>query len=1278
MSTPIPAEAVALEPYLPRLLLRWLADEPAAKHRQVEGTAVFVDISGFTRLAERLARQGKVGAEELTDAIGTSFSRLLSVVHGDEGGLIKFGGDALLLLFAGGDHPKAATRAAFAMRAELRQMGSIETAGGRVSLSMSVGVHSDTFHLFLVGASHRELILTGPAATRTVAMEATADAGQIVVSRRTARDLPREVLGKPKGRGILLARQPHTLEVDHLQPEPDVDPQALLACIPTALRDHVLGSVHETEHRQATVTFIHFGGTDEVIRESGPSGAIAALEELVSNVQRAADQYGITFLATDIAKDGGKIILTAGVPRASGSDEERMLLALRQILDTNGTLPLRVGVNAGHVFAGDIGPPSRQTYTVMGDVVNLAARLMAAAPPGGLLATERVLEHSRTRFEVTALEPFHVKGKAQAIQAYAVGAPSAKAGPPPSSSSGPLIGRKHEVDVLLAALAAARQGRGRVVEIVGEPGIGKSRLVQELRDQAAEVLALSVTCDPYSASTPYGPFRVTLGALLGIADDEEDERNAERLRSVVERLAPHLVPWLPLLAMPLGVAVPATPETEQLDQRFLRRRLEEVTGELLAVLLPGPTLLCVEDAHWLDEASAGLLRHLTTGATARPWLICVTRRDIGPSCADPADDHVTVLHPPPLTPEDAAALVDAATEHVPLSPHRIAALAERSGGNPLFLRELVAASSEAESGDALPDSIEAVITARIDALPPEDRSLLRRASVLGPTFDQDLLEAVVPEGAPSPDDAVWGRLAQFLAPTKLGTFRFGHALIRDAAYGSLPYRLRRQLHARVGQTIERMAGQAVNERAELLSLHFFHAQQFEESWQYSVVAGERARALYANIEAAEFFERALASARRIEGLSPIDRARIEEAMGDVWRPAGEFQKADEAYRRARRLLSQNPLWASRLMLKQARLREHVGGSRQAMRWIRQAEQLIEGEVSGEARRQRAQLAVSHAGILRDRGRHAAAIEWCERAIEHAKVAGDRDALAHAYYLLDAMFVDLGQYERATHLPMALTIYEELDDLSSQAIVLNHMGISAYYQGRWNDALDFYDRARTAWVKAGDVANAMFGTVNLGEILSDQGRLGEAEPMFREALRVWQAAGDESGVFYVLSNLGRAAARAGRHADALELLRQARELSRKVGSQAEVMETDARIAECLLLGDEARAALELATRTVDRARGTDGVAAQAPMLLRVRGVALALLDRSDEAAEALEESLRTARARGAEFEVALTLQAIARTSSGPHGTADIEAEMASIVRRLGIVSLPESWPSVPAS
>ena len=521
-----------LTAHVPTVLLKHLEQAPDEKVRSLEATVVFADVSGFTRLSERLARAGKEGAEQLTDAINTCFTALLAEAYERGASLIKFGGDALLLWFDGDDHPARACTAAVAMRQTLRDLSSKRIGAIKVGLRISIGIHSGVYETFLVGGSHGEYVIAGPAASTAVTMESVASAGQILVSAATAELLAQNTLGAPLGPGVLLSRSPDSAS----QPRrtlPRAPLDVVAGCLSTELRAHLLAAPASPEHRTAIIAFVQFGSLDELIASDGAEAAAEKLDQLVRVAQEGADRYEVCFLGSDVAVDGGKLLFSAGAPRAVGDDEERMLLTLRHMIEAETDLPIRIGVNRGHVFAGEVGPFYRRTYTVMGDAVNLTARLSAKAPWRTIYATAGVLDRSQTRFERTDVEPFTVKGKSRPVEAWEVGHVLGAAPPSSAQVHTPLLGRDRELAALRHGVEDARSGRGTMIEITGETGSGKSRLLAEARKLGARMRPMQTLCEAYTQTVPYAAWREPLRQLLGLTRDHSDEIVVQRLREHV-------------------------------------------------------------------------------------------------------------------------------------------------------------------------------------------------------------------------------------------------------------------------------------------------------------------------------------------------------------------------------------------------------------------------------------------------------------------------------------------------------------------------------------------------------------------------------------------------------------------------------------------------------------------------------------------------------------------------------------------------------------------------
>ncbi len=1285
-----PVRQTVLDPYVPRMVVDWLRDHPGDTWREVEGSLAFVDISGFTTLTERLARNGKVGAEEMSDLLNSTFAELLDVAYLDGAGLVKWGGDAVLLLFQGDDHAARACRAAYRMRARMRTVGKLETSAGRVVLRMSVGVHSGTFHFFLVGdpTYHRELLISGPAASRCADLEALADAGEIMISEETARLLPARVVGRPKGHGRLLSGQPR-LDDLVIVPRPPSDGLDIGSTLPVAIRAHLQQASGEAEHRQIAVAFVQFSGTDALLAAHGPEVLAQALDEAVRNVQEATAHHGVTFFETDINRDGGKIMLTAGAPRSSDHDEERMLRAARRIMDRVGVLPLRIGINRGAVFAGDFGPPFRKTFSVKGDAINLAARVMGKATPGQVLATTAVIDRSRTVFDIELLPPFMVKGKSAAVSAASIGRVVGER--TEREEAAPLIGRETEMAALEQALATARTAHGVLVELVGEPGIGKSRLVSELRMRSGDgVRTVTATCDEYESSTAYFPIRGMLREVLGIARDADDAALAALLAATVRDATPDLLPWLPLLSAVLDIEAEPTPETENLDEAFRKDRLEDVTVTLLEALLTSPTVLVLDDAHLMDDASAELVRRLTVDLAAHPWLLLVTRRDQPSGYVPEVTDDLVSVRPAPLDAVQALGLVESALADSPLPPHQMAALVERSGGNPLFLRGLVLAAQTGASLDALPDSVEALITSQIDRLPPDERTVLRYASVLGVTFSETDLRAIL-VGQPLPTGrAALTRMGHFLRPAGHGRYRFEHALIRDAAYEGLPFRRRQDLHGRVGEHLENAADDP-DEWSELLSLHYFHAGCTEKAWHYSRVAGDRAREKSATVEAVQFYTRALAAGRSLKELGARERADVLELLGDAHTNLGALTDALAVLRQARRLRRDDPRAFARVCQKEALVHQYADRFSLALRTLSHGLSALDAadldaadmdavgpqpaaenaaERDGNRRGiavSRSHLEATYASCRLRQGRAADAISWATRAEADAEAAADKPALARAYDLLFGVYLTLGRTAPKPYGSLALALLEELDSVHLQAQILNQLGYFEIVQGHGTAASDYFERARAAFVRAGDSTSAAMVAYNVGDLLARQGRIEEAEAVFTAALPVFRASAMGEWTESTRRELGRLAVRRGRHDEGRATLDRARAALDKLGLALEVCETDVALVEARIAAGQWETALADADRARPRALTLD-LESAVRLLDKWRGVALRELGRVGEARAALERALAACEEEG-EIDVGgilVELAAVARLQDDPSAD-ELERRGQESLTRLGVVS-----------
>ncbi len=1246
--TPVSTGTDAFIAFVPRLAVE-LAADGVPSWTSLAGSMLSADISGFTALSERLAGKGKSGAEEITDLINTCFTALIDATYLYGGEVLKFGGDALLVLFRGHDHERRGADAGLSMQRALHA----SPAAVRASLTMTVGVADGPFDAFMVGSTYRELLVTGPNASEVIRLEAAAPKGETLVSPGIAAQLPAGMCEPHESGGVLVrgsTGDKPTGPARRAAVDADLSPYVPRQVAAQLEAFTSLGG----EHRLVTVGFVMVTGISAELERSGPAAVAAALGRVVDHVVEACGGFGVTVLHTDIAHDGIKFVLCAGAPVSPGDTSDAMLLAALQIAAIDAPFVVRQGVQTGRVFAGFLGSAHRRTYTLMGDPVNTAARMLGKAGDREVVAVATVVADTRSVFVSEQLEPFTVKGKSQPIIAHKVRHPTGRVRR--DSSGGRLVGRRRELEVLIRAIGEL----GDVIELVGTAGVGKTRLLDAAWDAAENLAVYQGSCTPYGAAVPYSVFRPLLRGGTRIAEQSTPEAAGDRLRDIVNRVVPELLPMLPLLAVPFGATVPPTAEADAIDPAFRRMRIHELIVQFLDATLAGPILLVVEDAHWIDDASGELANHLIRACAGRPWAAIITRRPEGSwRIAEAA--HVTSLELEPLDDPTIRKLA-VATSARALLDRDLDLISARAQGNPLFAVELARAMTDPTA--ELPDTIEQIIASRLDRLTPEARRLVRIASVLGNQFD----EAVVTSMAQA-DEADFDTASAISAaaedgtvsPRSSGKWAFNHALYRDTAYEGLPFSQRRHLH-RLAATIieERSTNPAA--AAPLLSLHFSEARAHEQAWRYSLMAGVAASAQAATAEAVVAYERALQAARHLTSITAVERVRVGELLGDLYYELGRFDDAARVFGQARRSNSV-PVTEVRLIRKIGSVAERQGRPDRAIRWYSRAAQAIPTGSSDRAwSSARADVRLAEAGIRARRDENDACLRLAREARLDAERAGDPGLEALALERIQLALAYLHQPDIEGAGPRALEAYRELDDHSGAARTLINLGIEAYFSSDWSTAGNHYLEALEIAERSGSVVLAATAAINSAEILSDQGHWARAIDLLESALRNYQAVGYSAGIAAATLFAGVAEMRDGRLDAASRRLIDASELLQRLGMVDMLDELDSRQLE---LDAHAGAATIAECDELAQRFGDDHPCA--PRILRIRAMLEQMQGRHESARSTLLSALELNTP--ASYERALCLTALDFVAPGSPDASEWRREAGVILRALGVEATP---------
>jgi class 3 adenylate cyclase/tetratricopeptide (TPR) repeat protein len=696
------------------------------------------------------------------------------------------------------------------------------------------------------------------------------------------------------------------------------------------------------DRRLVTVLFADISGFTSLSEKLDPEAVRDLIASCFDRLVPCIERYGGTidkFI-------GDEIMALFGAPLAHENDPERALRAALEMRDAlvafnrerEVSLGLHFGVNTGLVFAGNVGGGKRHDYSVMGNAVNVAARLKATAKSGEILSGPDTYRLTRDLFDFRPAETLDLKGKSEGTTAYGlIASRTAAFAPALDARAGlvsPLVGRDQEAASFGIALDRLRQGSGGIVVVTGEAGLGKSRLVAEMRGSAEgrDLRCLEGRTLSFGRIISYWPLLEILQQDAAIdADDKESERwtkLADRVTALFGTEAPEILPYLAtLLSLPIPDEL--VDKVRYLDGDAMGRQVYRATRLYFVRLArERPAVLVFEDLHWLDGSSAALLEHLLTLVREVPLLFCLVGRPeadgpmahLGKLVRGAYPEHLTEVQLQPLTPQEIATLATNLTK-LALIPTRLQEMiVEKAGGNPFYVEEVVRSLidqgglvedpaggrfrvTDKAARIVIPDTLHGVIMARIDRLDDDLKQVLRLASVAGRTFFYRVLAGVAEAGLEL--DRSLAALQGFELLREKARFPeleyiFKHALVHEATYESILLQRRRELHSRVARATKELFPDRVDEFSTLLAYHYSKAEDWQNAQEYLFRAGDQAGKIAADQEALHLYEEAVEAYSHAFGdtWDPLERAVLERKMGEALFRRGDHQRAREYLYRA--------------------------------------------------------------------------------------------------------------------------------------------------------------------------------------------------------------------------------------------------------------------------------------------------------------------------------------------------------------------------------------------
>ncbi len=1084
-------------------------------------------------MSDRLSVLGRKGAEELAAIINKIFDPLLDIVFSYKGDVVKFGGDAILVVFNGKLHTPRALECAVQLIKYIEKHRQVKIDAGIFPIDIHVGISRGTALSAIIGnkSDRYDHLFCGTDISRSYLASEMAQAGEIYVSKDCIPHLPRKLIIDSSNKLYSKINIPNCrlkLISHKTPPKSGLKASRLKTLISDSLWDKLINSSDgkiEGEHRHLTTMFIGIEGLYKNLSKAGSkkTAVLKKLNAYIDKMMEIANYHGGNIVRFDLTGSGERMLAFFGAPvMRESAPYDALDASLKMILVTNEIaakfkypIKIKIGVNSGVSYVGDVGGSFRREYSAMGKEVNLAARLMTEADWSEIIIGPGTTAIVDAAFEMSLKDTVNLKGISRPIPLMRLERRTPKVITPPAFQN--LVGRENEIKYIDSFAESLISGDGPIMQLLGDAGSGKTMLMENACSVIAKnnIPIVASACFENTANIPYAPIALILRASLNIDEDDEIFARKEKLQYALRQI--DALEWECLISPLAGYSIGPSREIKNLSEAVRRNRVFQLIGALILYSFEDkPGCIAIDDLHWSDATTLEFLRlYLKWFSQNKIGVILVSRF----SESVPEYENAKVIKLGALDDDTCFRFLKTIIKEE-LPEELLKEIVKASGGNPFYLEEIGKSIRESgvvnwSDGGGIPASVERVITARFDRLDEMVRTTIRTASVIGRIFGLEDLKTIFQQ-----KDKIL-KLPSYLAksaemditpleqikPTV--EYKFKHVLTREVAYSGLSFKTRNQLHCELASYYHKIRSSRGISHG-LIGYHFERSDNPTLAVPYYLLAAREAQRTYSNSESIHYYSKILNLLEKSSNVAIKCRAHL--GLGSIYKLIGMYDLAEQSLLQAKLICSERnecKIEALKILSELYRIKSDYQKSSDALDELKNIDEtdgrlnIIYENGMGEIARR--------TGNLNEAMRHYSC------ALSHTEYH-ESDLVAQLYNNLGICLWKMNRLgEAIENYDKAKNIYIKNEDLQGQAKIANNSGIVLEQIGDLANAAKNYIEAGKVFEKIGDIRSLGYCYGNLATNYIVRGLPGSARDYLVKALELFEKIDDKTSISLTVGN-----------------------------------------------------------------------------------------------------------------------------------------------------------------